>query len=357
MKTAQLARDNRSGDVKATQHLGAFEDRISLAFGQRQAVLSSSLLEFAENTRHAVPSLIDYDTRRPQGFYCWSSFAQVNGIRMFSAFMPNVETLARVGGESQPTFVFHIKGECFFEVEAKAYAVRPNLSAVFFPEHCPWVVDTVYPSTVVISIDKSQLEATARTMLAEDFRTLMMPRFKNPAQLNLQFGSVSFDQSWQQICLQIDAYSGNEEMLALAGLDDLIYRNLALTLAPDVFAKQSEMPVLRAGARQLNRVCEFVEANLANRITLTDLERIGHMSRRTLHNAFLKAYGLSPMAWVREQRLLQANRKLKSRSLYRSVSEVLFGLGFTNSSLFASQYFRRFGELPSTTFAKHAAKE
>ncbi len=94
-------------------------------------------------------------------------------------------------------------------------------------------------------------------------------------------------------------------------------------------------------------MCEYVAANLGAPISLTDLERVGHMSRKTLHNAFVKATGASPAAWVREQRLQRARGLLVASEL--TVTEVLLACGFTHASQFAALYARRFGKLPSAT--------
>lgn len=323
----------------------------ALALGKREAVQCCSLLEFAQNTRQAVPSLIDYDARAGTKFQSYSTMVRINETKLFAANMPAVRTQAKVGGEASHTFGIHLAGECFFQVEKKIYAIRPKLSAVFLPDHCPWVVEVVEPSTVVASIDKHRLESTARVMLGESFRSSVLPRLRQPIELALQFGPVSFDWSFRNLFAQIDSLSADTAMLDASGLDDVLYRALVLSLAPDVFVSLSQSPALRASARQLNRVCGHITANLANRITLTDLERIGHMSRRTLHNTFIAAFAMSPMAWVREQRLLAARAQLIRAKGEATVKQVMIQVGFHNGSIFAAQYFRRFGELPSQSYS------
>ncbi len=318
----------------------------ALAFGKREAVQCCSLLEFAQNTRQAVPSLIDYDARTGTKFQSYSTMVRINE----TANMPEVRTQAKVGGEASHTFGIHLAGECFFQVEKKTYAIRPKRSAVFLPDHCPWVVEAVQPSTVVASIDKYRLESTAQVMLGEGFQSYVLPRLRHPIELELQFGSISFDWSFRNLFAQIDSLSADTAMLDASGLDDVLYRALVLSLAPDIFVRQSQSPALRASARQLNRVCDHITANLAKRITLTDLERIGHMSRRTLHNTFVTAFAMSPMAWVREQRLLAARAQLIRAKGEATIKQVMAQVGFHNGSVFAAQYSRRFGELPSQSY-------
>lgn len=323
-----------------------------LAFGEGEAVECNSLLQFSENTRQIVPTLIGYDAERPQEFRSRASFSLINGLPLFSASLPNARTHARVGGGETHTFGFHLAGDCAFEVERSIYSIRPNASAVFLPVDCSWIVEVSNPSTVVASVEKGRLESTARIMLGDGFNESLVSRFRNPAELALQFGSLSFDSIFRLLFSQIDGYRGNQALLDASGLDDTFYRTLVIAMAPETFARQSGKPAERISSRQLERVRQYVMANLGGHITLTDLEQVAHMSRRTLHNAFMKAHGLSPMAWVREQRLLAALQQLRGSASVGSVTEVLYSCGFTNASQFAALYARRFGELPSETLAR-----
>lgn len=337
-------------DRKSIDTAPSARPHLPLSFGEETAVECNSLLTFAENTRQVTPSLIDYDAARPAHFRSRSAVASINGLSLFAASLPNDRLQARVGGEADYTFGFHLSGECAFQVERSVLTIRPNISAVFLPADCPWVVDVASPSTTILSVKESRLISTLTTMLGGDVQQLIVPQFRLPAEVSLHFGQISFDHIFRGLCAQIDSYGTNQAMLDASGLDDVFYRTLALALRPEVFAKQSELPAVRIKPRRLDKLCQHIMARLGDRITLTDLERAGHMSRRTLHHAFTRAYGMSPMAWVREQRLLKARGLLSGRDAVRSVSEVLYACGFNNASQFAVDYARRFGELPSVTF-------
>lgn len=323
-----------------------------LAFGESFAQECNSVLAFAEVTREAVPGLIDYDASEPQFFRSRSAFSQVNGLGLYVASMPNAQTFAKVGGNETRTFAFHLKGECHFHAEGKIWSVLPETQAVFLPKSCPWVVEVLNPSTVVASIQSNKLESVAQTMLGPDSGETLKHKFRNPASPKLEFGPVHFHQIFRNLFAQVDAYSRNQALLDSSGLDDVLYRNLAVALAPQEFATQAQKPLVKATPRQVDRICQFVIAQISTRITLTELEQFGHMSRRTLHNAFMKSFGLSPMAWVREQRLLKARSMLQKSYETTSVTQTLYSCGFTNASLFSAQYQHRFGELPSETFRR-----
>lgn len=324
-----------------------------LAFAEREAIECNSLLEFSENTRRAVPKLIGYDAVDPQAFRSRASFTSVNGLSLFAASIPNAQTYARVGGCDESTFCFHLAGECAFEVEQQTLRVRPAASAIFVPPDCPWLVEVSNPSTVVATVERGRLEATARTMLGNVTPGGWPSRFGNPTEMPLSFMGLSFDSIFRSLLAQIDGYCGNQVLLDNSGIDETFYRTLAIALLPDVFMRQAQRPPEHVASRHLDRVCQYIMAELSNCITLTDLERVSHMSRRTLHNAFMKNFGLPPMAWVREQRLLSARQMLSRGHAVRSVTEVIYASGFTNASQFSAQYARRFGELPSATLARY----
>jgi AraC-like DNA-binding protein len=320
---------------------------VPLAFGDRSATHCESLLSFAENTRLMIPTLLDYDAADPARFQCRASVSAFGGLTMFSANLPAAVTQARVSERAESTFCFHTDGDCDFRTDGALHRVRPRQTALFIPDGYSWAVTAQNAATVVVSLNRGRLVATAQTMAGRDSKAALGHQFDHPSTISLGFEKLSFDAVFRGLFTQIDLYADQPEMLGLSGIDDSFYRTLAVALDPQAFVCQAEARRLPRDQRRLTRVCEYVMANLDSPITLTDLERIGHMSRKTLHNAFLATYRLAPMQWVREQRLLKARGLLLASSM--TVTEVLFASGFTHASQFAALYARRFGELPSVT--------
>lgn len=87
-------------------------------------------------------------------------------------------------------------------------------------------------------------------------------------------------------------------------------------------------------------------ANLHRPLTLTDLEEVAGLSARALQLQFLKQFGCSPMAWLRDQRLEVANQKLMTDPCI-SVTQVAIDFCFLSPSRFAAAYKAKFGRLPS----------
>jgi transcriptional regulator GlxA family with amidase domain len=110
------------------------------------------------------------------------------------------------------------------------------------------------------------------------------------------------------------------------------------------------------------RACNYMTTRLDAPITLDDLEAAIGLCRRSLQYAFRQRCGLSPMQWLREQRLCASHALLCKAAAhagqYRdkgaeaavpSVTAVGLLCGFGNLGAFSAHYRRRFGEYPSET--------
>jgi AraC family transcriptional regulator, ethanolamine operon transcriptional activator len=108
--------------------------------------------------------------------------------------------------------------------------------------------------------------------------------------------------------------------------------------------------------RLVNRVRDHVLARHEHAVTVPDLCRQFHVSRRTLHNSFCQVLGVSPAAYLRSIRLNSVRRELKNPvSPYHSVQDVAAAWGFWHLSQFASDYKHLFGELPSAALRARSA--
>jgi transcriptional regulator GlxA family with amidase domain len=109
----------------------------------------------------------------------------------------------------------------------------------------------------------------------------------------------------------------------------------------------------RQGPPYLARAIEYIEAHLAERITLGDLARASGRSARAVDAAFRDHLGASPMTHVRNLRLERVRAALLASRQKTSV--IALNAGFTHLGRFAAAYRERFGELPSATRAGRRA--
>ncbi|MBX9757365.1 MAG: helix-turn-helix domain-containing protein [Beijerinckiaceae bacterium] len=131
---------------------------------------------------------------------------------------------------------------------------------------------------------------------------------------------------------------------AMAG--DVVLRSIALAIIDSLHLQESESTE-RDGSRAATRAREYMLDRLADDVTLTDLERAAGVSRRTLQMHFLRIYGMSPLRYLREERLLTARDMLLSPGDKR-VTDVAFACGFTHMSAFSTLFRERFGASPAS---------
>lgn len=192
-----------------------------------------------------------------------------------------------------------------------------------------------------------RLKNTASTMLGGSSAFEKALNWSRPIELNSHCNN--FDRMIRHSCAAMDSLNLCENTLGKLGFDDVIYRMTVMMLAPELFVSNTNHSGATAGEIRLNRVCEYVMANLFSTITLTDLESVAALSARTLQYSFLKAYGCSPMTWVRRQRLLKARERLLLAQPGTGVTTIALECGFNKLSTFSSYYLRFFKELPSET--------
>jgi AraC-like DNA-binding protein len=106
--------------------------------------------------------------------------------------------------------------------------------------------------------------------------------------------------------------------------------------------------------RVVRRVVELIDSTPQTAFTVADLAEHAGVSERSLHAAFRRQLGTSPMAYVRRRRLEQAHDELLrlDRSSGAKVTDVALRHGFAHTGRFAAAYRARFGEPPSTTLRR-----
>jgi AraC-like DNA-binding protein len=98
------------------------------------------------------------------------------------------------------------------------------------------------------------------------------------------------------------------------------------------------------------RARQHILSNLKTDLSVAAIVGASGVSSRALFRAFRVSHGLSPMAWVRQQRLLQVQAELqKPASRLQTISEIASGWGFTHFGHFCAAYRRAHGETPTDT--------
>lgn len=106
--------------------------------------------------------------------------------------------------------------------------------------------------------------------------------------------------------------------------------------------------------RVVRRVVELIDAAPETALTVADLVEYAGVSERSLHAAFRRQLGTSPMAYVRRRRLERAHEELLrlDPTSGATVTSVALRYGFAHTGRFAAAYRARFGEPPSATLRR-----
>ncbi len=104
-----------------------------------------------------------------------------------------------------------------------------------------------------------------------------------------------------------------------------------------------------AGAELCSRIAAFLEQNLADpELSPSAVAAAAGISTRHFHRLFAKS-GETPGSWIRERRLERCRVDLAdSRLRRRSVTEIAFSWGFSDSAHFSHAFKKRFGISPRT---------
>lgn len=95
---------------------------------------------------------------------------------------------------------------------------------------------------------------------------------------------------------------------------------------------------------RLSRVMSFIEEHYREPIRLDQLAVIAHMSKNSLLRIFRQIYKTSPADHIIRRRLGQACELMKDRE--RTITEIAFAVGFSDSNYFSRQFRRVYGTTP-----------
>jgi AraC family transcriptional regulator len=102
-------------------------------------------------------------------------------------------------------------------------------------------------------------------------------------------------------------------------------------------------------ARQLKRVKEFVDAQIPNEITISELAAVAGLSQFHFIRAFKESLGVPPYQYVLSERTRRARELLWQREL--SIADVALAVGFSDAPQL-NRVFRKFVGVTPTAFRR-----
>lgn len=135
-----------------------------------------------------------------------------------------------------------------------------------------------------------------------------------------------------------------------ADIDKLYAESLANLLAVHLLKNYLNCKVKvsdnlnKLAPKKLNAVFEYIEANLSQKITLSDLASVVGVGKFYLCRLFKSSTNLTPYNYVLQQRVKRAKKLLKNSDL--SICDIALECGFSNQSHLAKHFRNTVGTTP-----------
>jgi AraC family transcriptional regulator len=145
------------------------------------------------------------------------------------------------------------------------------------------------------------------------------------------------------IALHLDAKAGHP---AGALYGETLATALAVYLLRTQGVTRGTLPPPRGGlpSHRLNRVREFVDANLGRELRLSELASVADMSAHYFSELFRRSTGLSPHQFVLRERIRRAKTMLLASAA--TMADVAIATGFPDQSHFAKMFRKLVGVAP-----------
>ena len=142
-----------------------------------------------------------------------------------------------------------------------------------------------------------------------------------------------------------------EAPATVASLEDYLLTSLLLGLEHNQSDKLDTRSPSSA-PEHVRRLEDYLAAHASEPIDMVTLTGISGLSGATIHRAFRKHRGYTPMQFLQDQRMRLARQRLLFSAPTDSVSRIAMECGFFHLGRFAAEYRRRFNENPSQTFMR-----
>jgi len=142
----------------------------------------------------------------------------------------------------------------------------------------------------------------------------------------------------------LDSRAGRERLAEL----------LATTLLmgqPNNYLDRLRAPVRPAAPYYVRRAEEYIAANAARAVTMSELSQVTGVSTRAIQTGFRRFRQTTPMTHLREVRLARVREELLGGGC-RTVTDVAMRWGFSSLGRFAAAYREAYGEPPSQTLRR-----
>lgn len=319
-----------------------------LAFGSRIARTFTSCREWQDTVSRSNWTA-EYDTIGDSRLF-GQRVAQIRTSQLVATAITHTPMRTKVTSRAGlQVFVPVSGGGIESRVNGQRFQVRPRDGFLLAPDG-ERVGSGISRSVVVLDIDPEQLKRTAIGMMGGETRAIERFDFSLPHRLQTVVGRINLSEAMSHLFGLLDASCESPVCMRNAGVDDSIYRLLAMAVWPQELCDAPGGVETTPGST-ISTIAEYVIANLKERLTMADLERITGYSARTIQNAFRSQVGVGPMEWVRARKFEAIRKTLLSSPPSAKLKGIVADHGVPLAH-FAERYREYFGERPSDTLRR-----
>ncbi|MTI46378.1 helix-turn-helix domain-containing protein [Sporosalibacterium faouarense] len=237
-----------------------------------------------------------------------------------------------------------ISGEIILNYHKYNIVLKENMIGMYDFNVCPKYVmleeGEVKGISLILDINLAD-EVIGRYLKKDVLKMSQLKKMiSDKKELLLAFGSNNIRKIFTQIAE--NTFEFDREYLLLKAIE------LILVISKGLKSKLQESRTNKRSIRD-RRIYEkavvYMEENMGNTLTVSDIAYSVGLSQRQLSNIFLEIADKNVYAFLKQIRLLEAKRMIKETRL--SITEIAGEVGWQNPSKFSSSFKKEFGYTPS----------
>lgn len=231
-----------------------------------------------------------------------------------------------------------------------SYSVDSNAMAIINPMRPALLHHSADCCALIVRIERSAMQQHLTDLLGH---TVANQVEFTPFVLRNQQRVGSLIRSIEHICAELEDPYATIHTPKLARIFESQLTDTFFWAVPHSHSDRVERVIGSDGPECLLRAERYVDSHLALDLSLADMVLASGTSERNLYKAFRTYRDLTPMGYLKAQRLRKARRELESsRNPNLSIAEIAMEVGLSHLGNFSADYKRMFGELPSETLRR-----
>lgn len=235
------------------------------------------------------------------------------------------------------------EGQASLGLGDEELALVNGQGVVVCPERTFTVQTTGMASALVWKVDRLTLERRARAITGRRFPDVV--EFAPVLRLDDDKGATLF----RSLSFVADEMINRSGISQSPHVQDEWEQLLIRVLLESHSFGRGDWSVEATGVAKVER---YIEAHLAEEITIASMIEASGVSAHTLFAAFKRHRGRSPMRFLRDLRLRHVRSRLLAAAPSERVTDILTACGITQFGRFAVEYKRTYGESPSATLKR-----